>query len=746
MTVGRSLVVAVFLMAAWQEPVRAEVGVPRIFGDRMVVQRDAPVRVWGWATPGEEVKVELAGRTASTTTGTDGRWRVVLEPLAAGGPHTLGIEGKNKLAFQQVMVGEVWLCAGQSNMEWPMDRTQYAGRDLPTSADPLLRLCKVDPIVAVHPERDCTASWNESNPGSAAKFSAVAWYLGRDLRKRLDVPVGVIMVAAGGTPIETWISAASCGQTPALTKIGRLVRQVADDYRSQSEANLDRWTARARAAIAAGENPPAFEPLPPIIIQRGWLPTGIFNGAIAPVAGFGVRGVAWYQGEANNGEGLFYTEKLAALIADWRQAWGQGEFPFVMTQIAPWSGYPEGNLEDIWDAQRAALAIPGTGLVTTGDLVPNLADIHPVQKAEVGERLGRWAAARVYGLEDGPATGPIPEKIAVRGDAVAIAFRNADGGLRTRDGTPAGLFQVGTAEGFFDAEASIDGATVIVRSGSVPRPEYVRYAWNKTAVPTLVNEAGLPALPFRSDAPAVRIRGATTFAGKNRVTLMAEPIAGTIRYTLDGSLPTPQSPAAPPAAATGTTGVGDGRHAATVELDRSATLTARLFPAAGGSSLPVSAAFVRVDPLLVDGARYAPGLNYEYFVGKWSSLPNFDALPVEQVGVAEKPAVTAAPVATQFALRFRGHLQVAKDGDYVFTAKSDDGSRVSLDGKVVVDDDGQHGATPKKSDPVRLRAGLHPLEVLYHESWGGSSLSLAYEGPDLPAQDIPATAYFHRLD
>lgn len=441
MTVARSLVV-LLLMVAWQDRVRAEVGVPRIFGDRMVIQRDAPVKVWGWATPGEEVTVELAGRTASTTTGTDGRWRVALEPLAAGGPHTLGIEGKNELAFQQVMVGEVWLCAGQSNMEWPVERTQHAGRDLPTSADPLLRLCRVEPIVAVRPQRDCSASWNESNPGSAAKFSAVAWYLGRDLRKRLDVPVGVIMVAAGGTPIETWISAARCGQTPALTKIGRLVKQVDDDYRTLSEANLDRWTARARAAIAAGENPPAFEPVPPIIIQRGWLPTGIFNGAITPLAGFGIRGVAWYQGEANNGDGLFYTEKLAALIADWRQAWGQGEFPFVMTQIAPWAGYPDGNLEGIWDAQRAALAIPNAGLVTTGDLVPNIADIHPVQKAEVGERLGRWAAAGLWDrTRSGNRADPRDDRRAGRRGHDLLperGRRTADAGRRSRGPLPGG--------------------------------------------------------------------------------------------------------------------------------------------------------------------------------------------------------------------------------------------------------------------------------------------------------------------
>jgi len=744
MTRARTILAAACLAAAVPAAARADVGVPRIFADRMVLQREAPVRVWGWAEPGEGVKVELAGRAAATTADAAGRWRVEIEPLAAGGPHVLAIEGKNKLAFQQVLVGEVWLCAGQSNMEWPLERSQHAGRDVQASADPLLRLCKVDPIVAARPQRDCTAAWNESAPGTAAKFSAVAYHLGRDLRKRLDVPVGVIMVAAGGTPIETWISAARCAETPALGRVGPLVRQVNDDFRKLSEANLDRWIGKARAAIAAGDQPPPFEPVPPIIIQRGWLPTGIYNGAIHPLAGFGIRGVAWYQGEANNGDGLFYAEKLAALIADWRQAWGRGEWPFVMTQIAPWSGYPDGNLEGIWDAQRKALAIPGTGLVTTGDLVPNVADIHPVPKAEVGERLARWAAARVYGVEEGPATGPLPESIVVRDGAVVITFDSAAGGLKTRDGGPAGLFQVGTAAGFVDAEATIDGATVVVRSEHVPRPEYVRYAWQKTAMPTLVNAAGLPALPFRSDPPTVRIRGTPTFAGRQRVVLAADPLAGTIRYTLDGSLPEATSPSAGPATA-GRDG-GDARFLAVVDLDRSATLTARLFPAAGGASLPTAATFARVDPLVAEGTRYGPGLGYESFAGKWNALPDFTGLAAEQTGVVERPTPAAAPVGTQFALRFRGRLQVPRDGDYVFTVKSDDGSRLVVAGATVVDDDGQHAAAPRRSAPVRLRAGLHPLEILYHESWGGSSLSLAWEGPDLPAQEIPASAYFHPLD
>jgi hypothetical protein len=396
-----------------------------------------------------------------------------------------------------------------------------------------------------------------------------------------------------------------------------------------------------------------------------------------------------------------------------------------MVQIAPWSGYPDGNVEGIWDSQRAIAGTPNTGVVMSSDVVPNLADIHPVQKEEVGQRLARWAEANVYGKTDVVATGPLPTKVERQGDKMIVHFANAGDGLKTRDDKAPALFQLGTLAGFSDAEAKIDGNIVEVFSSQVPQPEYVRFAWNKMAQPNLVNSAGIPAMPFRTDCPTVKFNGGTTFTGKKLVEILHEPLPGTIRYTLDGSVPTVDSP----------------KYTRPIELDHTATVTARFF-ADGSSSLPVSATYTKVEPTVVDGKRYSPGLDYEYYVGKWNALPEFDELTVERWGNIETLTLAASPVSTQFALRFRGFVQIPRDGAYTFTLKADDGARVFLDGNLLIDDDGQHAAAPKLSEPIKLKAGMHPIEVQYHESWGGASLSLSYEGPDLPLQEIPAGAYF----
>jgi len=705
---------------------RADVRLPRVLSDRMVLQRDQPIPIWGFAAPGEEVTVTLGdNNSAKTTADGKGNWRVNLAATPAGGPHKLTIAGKNTLTLQNILVGEVWLCAGQSNMEWPLARTQHAGRDIPQATDPQLRLCKADPIVSSVPEADGAVNWMECNSGSAAGFSAVAYYFGKELREKLNVPVGIIYCAAGGTAIETWIPVETCSQVPSLKKVARLVKQVNTDYQKLCDKNKEAWEAAAKQARAEGKPEPPFKPVDPIIIQRGWLPTGIFNGGVKPLIPFGIRGVVWYQGEANNGDGLAYLEKFRALIESWRAAWGQGDFPFLYVQIAPWAGYPAGNIEGVWESQREALAIPNTGMAVISDLVPNINDIHPVQKLDVGERLARLALSRTYGKDGIVDSGPLLKSVTCSDGKCRIEFDHAGSGLATRDGQPPNFFQVGTAAGFEDAQAKIDGNAVIAWSDKVPSPEYVRFGWKNSAQPNLINKEGLPASPFRTDISAVRFNTGSKFASRKLVELSSDA-QGTIRYTLDGSAPTKDST----------------EYKSPIEIDRTTTVSARLFQDSGASSLMTQATYTKVEPVAVDGKTLGPGLDYEFFVGKWNALPEFETLKVEKRGVVDTLTLAASPQGTQYALRFRGYLDIPKDGEYTFVLKADDGSRFYLDGKLVIDHDGQHAATPMSSPKLTLKAGKHPIEILYHESWGGSHLSLAYEGPGISMQEIPATAWF----
>jgi hypothetical protein len=300
-------------------------------------------------------------------------------------------------------------------------------------------------------------------------------------------------------------------------------------------------------------------------------------------------------------------------------------------------------------------------------------------------------------------------------------------GLTTRDGQPPNFFQVGTSAGFEDAQARIEGNAVIAWSDKVPSPEFVRLGWKNSAQPNLMNKEGLPASPFRTDISAVRFSTGSKFASRKLVELSSDA-PGTIRYTLDESVPTKTS----------------AEYKEPISIDKTTTISARLFQDSGASSTTTQNTYTKVDPVNVDGKALAPGLGYEFFVGKWNALPEFETLHVEKRGVVDSLTLAASPQGTQFALRFRGYIDIPKDGEYTFVLKADDGARFFLDGKLVIDHDGQHPATPMSSPKLTLTAGKHPIELLYHESWGGSHLSLAYEGPGITLQEIPATAYFHQ--
>ncbi|MDX1963657.1 MAG: chitobiase/beta-hexosaminidase C-terminal domain-containing protein [Pirellulales bacterium] len=658
MLVFRSLVAGMALFSWLGSLAQADVRLPRIFSDRMVLQREQPIPVWGWAAPGEQVQVTLGEATATATAAADGGFRVDLPAQQAGGPHELIVQGKNTIKIPDVLVGEVWLCFGQSNMQWKVSQSATAGEDLPKAHDPQLRLCNVELRIATSPQTDTGAGWQASDKNSAAGFSAVAYYFGKKLREELGVPVGIINASAGAIPIESFTPAIGCQMIPSQAKIARLTANVEREYRRMRTAALDRvtaeWQEQARAAIAADAPWPAGPTQPAgldVVVQRGWLPLGLYNGAIHPIIPYGIRGAVMYQGEANNGQGMEYFDKLKALIGGWRKAWGQGDFPVLIAQLAPWSGYPEGNVEGIWEAQLAALQLPNTGLAVTTDLVPNIGDIHPNQKREVGQRLALWALAKTYGRDQLVYSGPLFKSAKIEGESIRVSFDHAEG-LTTRDGKPPTFFQIGTLDGFVDAQAKIDGDSVIVHSPQVPQPLFVRFGWKNTAQPNLVNSAGLPASPFRTDCQGVTFSTGSRFTQEKMVELQSVGMAGEIRYTLDGSTPTAESPL----------------YREPLRLTNTTTIQARLFAPDGRSSLASQATYTQVPPVTANGKQYAPGLVYDYYAGRWLEIPDFATLTPDLTSTLDTLQPRAFPESFFCAHRLRGFIVIPQDGEYHFQA------------------------------------------------------------------------------
>jgi sialate O-acetylesterase len=418
---------------------RADVRLPSVVGSHMVLQRDKPLPIWGWADPGEKVTVEIGAHSASTKADAAGNWKVTLPALKADGKaHKLSVVGNNRIELDDVLIGEVWVSSGQSNMEWPLARSQGPKEAIAAAKHPNVRLFHVPKVRAKAPAKDVKAGWKACAPETAKNFSAVLYYFGLRLHKELGVPVGLINSSWGGSAIEPWTVA---GKTSGA----------------------------------------------------------MYNGMIAPLQPFAVRGVVWYQGEANVGNGLKYRDKMEALIKGWRQVWGT-DLPFYFVQIAPWDGrYPAGKLPELWEAQAATLKLPNTGMAVTTDLVDNLKDIHPKNKRDVGNRLALWALAKAYGKKGLVYSGPLYKSMTVEGNKVRLRFAHTGGGLKSRDGKALSEFQVAGPDGkFVPAEAAIDGDTVVMQAPGVANPTQVRFGWHNLANPNLMNKEGLPASPFQT--------------------------------------------------------------------------------------------------------------------------------------------------------------------------------------------------------------------------------------------------------
>ena len=496
----RSIIPALLLLACCAPASRAQqnsLGMPHVFGDHMVLQSGQPVPVWGWAAPGASIKVAFAGQSKQTSANSaDGAWKIELDPLdisAQPQDLTITITGAGTATFHDVLVGQVWLCSGQSNMQKPLGL--WRGQPVPTinyqqelaaANYPLIRLMNIEIAEPDTPARDIKTTtgdhpdypwkgWVPTTPGSLdeIKFSAACYYFGRKLYQELRTPIGLIEATAGGTHIEAWTPPSGFAADPALADL-------------------------AKAAET------------PRVQYQGTRISTLYFGMIHPIVPYALKGVLWYQGESNvyNQDGAIYASKMAALINSWRADWSRS-LPFYYVQLPPLlysvtrpQFVHSPDVEPIfWEAQSAVLTLPDTGMIVTTD-IGDSANIHPPHKKEVGERLALWALAENYGYKKIDPSGPLFHSMEIKGNEAVLHFDHIGGGLISSDGKALDWFVIAGTDGYFaPATARIQGDTVVVSSPEVPGPRNVRFAWSEAANPNFFNKDGLPASPFRTDNP-----------------------------------------------------------------------------------------------------------------------------------------------------------------------------------------------------------------------------------------------------
>jgi sialate O-acetylesterase len=449
-----------FFLAFWllgTQPVAADITLPSMFSDRMVLQADVSIPLWGWAEPGEDVRIVVAGQSRSVKADDQGNWRVQLDPLKVGEVGTLKLQGKNQIVIQDVLAGEVWLASGQSNMHYNLlQKVPDQDRVLSESDDPWLRQFTLLRNDKLQSPREMAGVWRSANRTNLTASrtdgdSAVAYFFARELRRQLKRPVGVLHASIGATPIQNWMPGGKGYQT-----------------------------------------------------------------MIVPLAPFTIRGAIWYQGESNvqRSQADIYEDLFSQHVAAWRSLWSQGEFPFFYVQIAPFRYSPKriGPAKDhpvsptelprFWEAQTASLKkIPNTGMAVIHDSITDLDNIHPPDKRIPGERLALLALAKTYGMENIVCEGPWYHEMKMEGPRVRLTFKGIGSGLATRDGEPPDLFEIaGEDRRFSPSQAVIEGDTVLVQCSSITKPVAVRFGWSEDARPNLMNKEGLPATPFRTDS------------------------------------------------------------------------------------------------------------------------------------------------------------------------------------------------------------------------------------------------------
>lgn len=484
---------------------RADVSLAPAFSDHAVLQRDKPVPVWGHASVGEIITVTFRGQSLVTAGDADGRWSVTLAPIAATAESSdLVVTGTNSIALHDVVVGEVWLASGQSNMEFLLAKAHDAEKEIAAANYPLLRHLRIEHNVASKPmESVKSGGWECATPLTAGTFTAVGYFFARDLHRKLGVPVGIIHSAWGGTAIESWISGPTLRKSSAFLAIdARWQKSLSEFPERQLNYPAERvaWLAGEEKAKATKTKNLAPWPRPIVGPGTQYEPSGLFNGMISPLQPAALRGVIWYQGESNATRAGEYAELFPAMISSWRAGFGGGELPFFFVQIANYAspGDPSGcTWAALREAQTKALALPGTGMAVAID-IGNAKDIHPTNKQDVGHRLALIALAKVYDLGI-DCDGPVFAGSEREGGALRLHFKYVATGLVAHDKPVQSLEVAGADKVFHPAMGKIAHDTLLVTSPLVKEPVAVRYAWSNSPEANLYNGSGLPAAPFRSD-------------------------------------------------------------------------------------------------------------------------------------------------------------------------------------------------------------------------------------------------------
>jgi sialate O-acetylesterase len=517
---------------------QAELRLPRIFNSQMVLQRDKPVRIWGWAGKEHDVTVTFAGQEKTITSGKDGKWLISLNPMEANsrGQTLLVKSGDTSIAYENVLIGDVWICGGQSNMEWRLRSSRDADVEIPSARYPAIRFIRIAPEGLPEPREDfpaedCAGVWQVCSPETIGDCSGVAYFFGQRLHRRLDVPIGLVNAAWGGTMAQYWVTRETLETLPT-------VRPYLQDYKEKCQAwieagreegaakrltdDLKKWEALAAAAKAKGEKAPGGKPNPKSYQNpdQGRIPSGALNAMIMPLSGLSVKGALFYQGE-NNAFGntwMPFRETFPAVISDWRKIFQDKDLPFGIIQIAGWSTrrtmtYDMNHHTNVIREQQHLTwqNTPNTGLIVSFDANSD-SNIHPGRKYPVGDRSARWALSTVYNIKDATRPGqalqwhgPIYKSMATKENKIVIQFEETGSqGLRFDQTDARGFYIAGADQVFHHATARVAGSrgktpAIEVWSDAVPKPVAVRYAWSNLPLGTLMNGKELPAFPFRTD-------------------------------------------------------------------------------------------------------------------------------------------------------------------------------------------------------------------------------------------------------
>ncbi len=509
-----------FLLAFWGlcgSPAYADVKLHGLFTDHMVLQQKTTVPVWGKADPDEKVTVTIQGKSATATAGADGKWMAKLSNLEPGGPFEMVVEGKNKVKLDDVLVGEVWIASGQSNMQMAVNSSKDAKEIIASAANPQLRIFQHKLVTSGKPLEEpqtekAWSQWRVAAPETVPGFSAVGYHFGLELQKARKVPVGIIHTSWGGTPAEAWTSIEFLEKTPELVHYVEGIKKQVANYETNKEQMLKAYQEQVEkykvaAAKAKEENtkapPSPRKPQHPDQLPNS--PARLYNAMISPLVPFAIKGAIWYQGESNAGRAYEYRTLFPTMIQSWRAAWNS-EFPFLFVQLAPFMNISDQPQESNWAELREAQLLTSLKLAGTAQAVitdttnpdTDQKDIHPKNKAPVGQRLAIAALQKVYG-ENVVGSGPVYDKSKVEGDKVILNFTSLGSGLLCKGDKLTGFTIAGADKKFYNAEARIEGDTVVVTSPGVKEPVAVRFGWSNYPVVNLFNKEGVPASPFRTD-------------------------------------------------------------------------------------------------------------------------------------------------------------------------------------------------------------------------------------------------------